>query len=88
MSSARIGSDLEEPAYESEWHLAASHPTRKGQVQIRRRLRMDRSRPNIDAARAASDPEESHSMWERVLQHRIRHVTARYGIGIGSERVG
>jgi hypothetical protein len=59
MNSARIGSDLEEPAYESEWNLAASHPTRKGQVQVRCRLRMGRSRPNIDAVRAASDPDES-----------------------------
>jgi hypothetical protein len=37
MTSARIGSDLEEPAYESEWNLAASHPISKGQVRARAR---------------------------------------------------
>ena len=26
-------------------------------------------------------------MWQRILKHCIRHVTAMYGIGIGSERV-
>ena len=59
MDSAGVGSDPDEPSYESEPDRIHSNLTSKGHVQIRCRTRKGRIRPSIDSARSGPDPDET-----------------------------